>query len=149
MIKLSQDIRNSRITAILSAIDSQTTAGGVMFYSIPTPLTTGAAITTQILLASCALSKPSGTVSNGELIFNVITSDLAAENTGAIAFGRIVDGAGNFILDGDVGISDGHGGYIINGVASSTPPAFLFNTINVIQGGTVQITAITITDGNA
>ena len=147
--KLAATIRNARSTAILTATDAQTAAGAIHFYSLPLPATTGAAITTQTVLATCALSKPSGAVANAALTFNTISNDLAAAATGAIAFGRLVDGAGNFIADGDAGVSDGHGGYMINGVASSVRPAFLFNTVNTVAGGTVQITNIVINEGNA
>ena len=148
-IKLSSTVRNARASAILTAIDAQTDTGAVHFYSMPFTATTGAAITSQTLLATCALSKPSGSVANGALTFNAISNDLAVAATGAILFGRIVDGAGNFVADGDVGISDGSGGYIINGIASSVRPMFLINTVNVIAGGSLQVTDIVLTEGNA
>jgi hypothetical protein len=134
-IKLATAIRNAALTAIKDAIDSGSSTGAVKFYTTPLPSTTGAAITSQTLLASCELSKPSGTVSNGVLTFSTVSNDLAAAASGTIGFARIVDSTGAFVLDADVGVS-------------GSSAMFIFNTLSVIAGGTVQVLSCTITEGN-
>lgn len=134
-LKLPIPIRNDRLTVIKAAIDAGSGAGEVHFYTTPLPTTTGAAITTQTLLATCALSDPCGSVSNAVLTFDVIADDLAADATGTVAFGRIVDSAGNFVADGDAGIA-------------GSGAVFIFNTLSFIAGGAVRITGAAITEGN-
>lgn len=136
LLKLALVLRNARAEAIKTAIDSGTGAGKIYFYTAPVPTPTGANIDTQLVVAVCDLQKPCGIVANGELIFSGIAEDLAADNTGTIGFGRIVDFGGSFVADGDAGL------------ANSTA-MFKFNKVDVIQGGKVRLLSIKITEGNA
>jgi len=134
-LKLPLSIRNARLADIKNPIDAGSGAGEIRFYTLPLPATTGAAITSQTLLATCALSDPCGTISNAVLSFDVISDDLAADATGTVAFGRFVDSDGNFVADGDVGLS-------------GSDAVFIFNTLSFVAGGAVQITSAAITEGN-
>ncbi|MGZ4954142.1 MAG: hypothetical protein ACXV8Q_03430 [Methylobacter sp.] len=135
-IKLATALRSSRATQIKNALDADTNPGFIEFYTAPQPTTGGAAITTQTKIATCTLSKPSGTVSNGVLTFAAIANDLAADASGDIAWARFKDGAGNWVLDGDCGAS-GSGAMVI------------FNTVTAIMGGLVEVLSGSITEGNA
>lgn len=132
-IKLADSLKNSRSTLIKTAIDADINAGEVRFYSETMPETTGGAITTQKLIATCVLSKPCGSVSNGVLTFDTINDDLVADANGTIGFGRVVDGAGNFVLDGDAGL--------INSNAF-----FKFASLVAVAGGTVKINSMSLTE---
>lgn len=135
-IKLATAIKNARLTQIKNAIDNDTNAGEVRFYTGTMPETTGGAITTQTLVATCTLSKPSGTISNGVYSFDVINDDLAADADGTISFGRVVDGAGNFVFDGDAGLSN-------------SAAYFKFASLVAVAGGTVKISAMSLSEASA
>lgn len=135
-LKLASAIRAARSEVIKSAIDAATTPGKVLLYTLPLPATTGAAITTQTLLATCVLSDPCGTVANGSLTLSAISDDLSADATGDIAFGRIVDGDGNFVADAIAGVNGS--GEILQ-----------FLSLSVVQGGTVKLTSGVLNEGNA
>jgi hypothetical protein len=134
-LTLSTAVRNARSEALKNQIDSVTDAGSILFYTLPLPATTGAAITTQVLIAECPLSKPCGSVSAGKLTFAVINPDLTANNTGVIAFGRLVDGDGNFISDGSAGLA-------------GSSEVFKFNKLDALAGGIVRILSAEIIEGN-
>jgi hypothetical protein len=131
MIKLATSILSAMATLVKTSTDNAATAGMVHFYTGEMPATTGGAITTQVLIGTCPLSKPCGTVTGGVLTFDTISDDLAADNTGTIGFGRVVDGDGNFIFDGDAGLT------------SSTTAFFRFVSLAAVAGGTVKINSMT------
>lgn len=134
---MSTTLRNNRATQNLNAIDANASAGQILLYSGSRPAT-GAAITSQLLLAQFTLPKPSGTVSGGVLTFNAIsntTGTAAATASGTdTTWARILDGGGNFVMDASVGTS----GADIN-----------LNAIHIVTGATVSISSGTITEGNA
>lgn len=134
---MSTTLRNNRATQILNALDANASAGQILIYSGSRP-STGAAITSQLLLATLTLSKPSGTISGGVLTFNAIgngTGTSAATGSGTDAtWCRFQDGGGAFVTDGSVGTS----GADIN-----------LNAIHIVTGATVSVTSGTITEGNA
>jgi len=136
MIKLSTSTRSAIATLIKSSIDTAITAGAVHFYTDSPPTVTGGAITTQVLIATCPLSKPCGTVTNGLLTFDVVTDDLVADNSGTIGFGRVVDGDGVFVFDADAGLT------------SSTTAFFRFVSLAAVAGGTVKINTMTFGVGS-
>jgi hypothetical protein len=64
-------LRTARAAAIRAAIDAGPAAGYIEFYDGARPAT-GAAVTSQVLLATCTCSDPSGSESNGVLTFGAI-----------------------------------------------------------------------------
>lgn len=136
-IGLDATIRNNRLTVIKDAVDAGSGAGKFLFYDSPRP-DTGAAITTQTLLASIALNDPCGTVSAGVLTFDVdpVPSDSSANDTGDAVWARIVTSADAFVADLSVGTT-GSGADII------------MNTVGIIAGLPVSIVSASITEGNA
>lgn len=125
-------LRNSRLDAIVTAIDAAATAGQMRFYNGVRPAT-GGAVTT--LVATNVLSDPSGSVAVGVLTFNSINDDISADADENITWARIVDGDDNFVMDMDCGES-GSGAEVI------------FNTVSATIGGVVQILSGSITEGN-
>ena len=133
-LALATTIRTTRMEAIKTAIDAGAGPGTIKFYTTPLPATTGAAISTQTLLGTLTLSDPCGSVTGGVLTFSAISDDISADATGTIAFGRIQDSDGTFVLDGTAGTSGA---------------VFIFNTVAAVSGGVIRVLSATLTDSNA
>nr|WP_067286370.1 hypothetical protein [Marinobacterium profundum] len=84
-----------------------------------------------VLLGTLIFSKPCGTVTDGLLSFAAITDDDEADASGTATWARALDGDGNFVIDGDCGIT------------GST--AFVrFNTLDIVIGGPLRATSAAI-----
>lgn len=129
-------LRTNRMTQVVNAIDAGASTGKLRLYTTPRPAT-GAAITTQTLLAELAFADPCGTVTNGVLTFSALTDDSNADASGIAVWARVVDSDGNFVMDMSVTATGGGGDIELNSTA-------------IVAGGLVQGTATrTITEGNA
>ena len=133
--KFSTQLRNARSQQIVNLIDADANPGYIEFYTSPQPPVSGDTITTQTLLGTVTLSKPCGTVSNGILTFDIITEDASADATGDLAFGRVFNGAGTFVIDGDCG----------NLVSNAM---FKFDSLTVLSGGIIAVSSGALTEGN-
>jgi len=142
-ISFALSLRNSRAQATLNALDAAATSGTFKYYTAPQPAT-GAAITTQILLGTVTLSKPSGSITAGTINFEAITDDIATDADGDIAWARGQDGDGNFVLDGDCGLALTQAEID----AGDKPAAFIFNTLLAKAGGTIKIASGAFIEGN-
>lgn len=128
--------RNAFLATIASLVDAGTGAGLLRLYSGTRPAT-GAAITTQTLLATLTFSDPSFSApSNGSMTANSIGSDLSADASGTATWFRITNSDGTFVADGNVGV-----------FGSGADLELSTNVISV--GGSVSLVAATITAGNA
>jgi len=138
-IALSTTARDNRLQQIIDEMDGGAdgvTATAMMhFYDNPRPAS-GAAITTETLIASNALSEPSATISAGVLTFDTITDDVSADADADIGWCRIVDSDGAFVIDMDCGIA-------------ASGAEIIFNTVTARIGGVVQILSGSFTEGNA
>lgn len=134
-MKFSPALRNNRAEQIIAAIDADTNPGTIKFYTGPQPAT-GAVITSETLLGTLTFSKPSATATEGVITFDEITEDSEADASGDAVWARIADGAGNFVLDGDVG--DLNSNALIK-----------MNTTGIVAGGPIRITSFEIIEGNA
>ena len=124
-------LRSTRMTALVTDIDSGAGAGTLTIYSGTRPATGG---TETTVLAVLTLSDPCGTVTNGVLTFSAITDDASANATGTATWARLKDSDGNAAADLSVGTS----GEDIN-----------FDSVSFVAGGNVSVTSLTITEGNA
>ena len=131
-IKLSLAARNAMGQALVTEMG---TGAVVNFYSGSIPSTTGGAITSQTLIATCALSSVAGSVSAGAVTFSAVSDDISADATATIGFGRILNGSGAFFMDADAGIS-------------SSSPFWTFNTTGALQGGLVRINSAVLNINN-
>lgn len=97
---------------------------------------TGAAITTQTLLAELTCGTPfAGAASGGTLTANAISDDTSANASGTATWFRVVKSDGTtFVMDGDVGTS----GSDLN-----------LDSTSIVAGGTVSVTSFAITDNNS
>jgi hypothetical protein len=135
MFKLSPRARTARLTALKDDIQSGSGDRVVRFYSLPLPANPSESISTQVLAAVCTLSDPVGSIANNKLTFVAISNDLAVNATTTIAFGRVFDGDGIAVGDGDAG-------------SATSTAMFRFNRLAVIEGGTVKLLSIEIIEGN-
>jgi hypothetical protein len=135
-LSLNVTVRNSRAQQIFNALDANTNPGVWQFYTAPRPTLPGDAVTTQTLLGTCTLSKPSGTVSAGVATFASITDDALADADGYVAWVRMLDGAGGWVADCDVTLTSGAG-------------PIKLPSLRIYQGGTIHVATAVLTEGNA
>jgi hypothetical protein len=123
-------LRNARLDAIT------TFAGGsckLRIYDGSRPAT-GGTVTTLLAELTCNATF-AGAASGGILTLNAITADTSADATGTATWARIVKSDGTtHVLDCSVGTS----GADIN-----------LNTVSIVTGAQVSVTAATITEANA
>lgn len=130
-LKLDTAIKNSMLDVITAAIDAGAFNGLLRIYDGVRP-SAGGTVTT--LLAELTLSDPSfPAASSGQMVANSITDDSSADNTGTATWFRIVDSDGNFVMDGDVGLSDAE---------------LILDNTSIVAGVSVAITSLTISAGN-
>jgi len=134
-IGISTAMRNSRLQLILDAMDAGGGAATLKFYTGPRPAT-GAAITTETLLATLTCSDPVGTITTGVLTFDAVTEDSSADDTGTVAWARVDDSTTTFVCDLSVTVIAGGGDIEIN-------------TTGIVAGSPVSIVSAVITEGNA
>lgn len=126
-------IRNTRLNQLRDAIDAGGAGGKLKFYTATRPAT-GAAITTQTLLATLTFSFPSApSASDGVLSFGTISGPVTA--TGTTTWARIETSAGAFVADLSV-TATGGGGDITLGSTSIT------------SGDSLSTSSATLTDTN-
>jgi hypothetical protein len=126
--------RNNRLDEITALIDAGT-AGKLRIYDGTRPANADTAVGAQTLLAELTMNATSfPAASSGSMTANAITDDSSANATGTASWFRIVDSAGNAVVDGDVGTS----GSDLN-----------LNTVSITSGVAVSVTSLVLTDGNA
>lgn len=135
-IKYPTALRTTRMTAVLTAIDVGGAAGSLTFYG-------GTPFTDTTALAVLPLNYPCGSVTNGQLNFDVDpiltgTGTAAATSSGTNAtWARIKTSAGATVVDMTVGQTGDTGVDIV-----------LTNKL-IVTSGEVSITSASIADGNS
>ncbi len=133
-IALDTTTRNNRLDEITATMDAGTGAATLTIYDGTRPAT-GAAVTTQNVLATLTFSDPAfPAAAAGTMTANAITDDSSADATGTASWFRVEDSDSNFVLDGDVGTS----GSDLN-----------LNSVAITAGVTVSISSFVLTSGNA
>jgi hypothetical protein len=131
-LAFASTLRSSRADLIDDAVNAGSGAGLLRIYSGTRPSTGGTATT---LLAELTFSDPAfGVASGGVLTASAITADSSANNTGTATWFRVVDSAGTFVMDGNVGTS----GSDLN-----------LNSTSISANQNVSVTSFVITEGNA
>ena len=101
MINYSTPVKNAMLCALADLIDAADPAPGrLLLYTANQPVA-GAAISDQIMVAECLLALPCGTVSNGQLNLTAPLEDNNLPASGEITWGRLLNGAGEWIADLD------------------------------------------------
>lgn len=130
-VRIADTIRNSRVDLIRSSIDAGATGGLLRIYAGSKP--SKGATPAGLLLAEIVLADPCGTSTGGVLTITTPRTDTSANNTGTAAFFYLTDSTGAFVCDGDVATS----GSDLN-----------VTTTSIVSGQPVEITSLTITEGN-
>jgi hypothetical protein len=129
-LNLKTTLRNTMLTSIATAL---TATSRMLIYTGSAPANT--ATPTGTLLATFTLAATPGTASGGVLTFT-LPSNVTGAASGTPGYGRMIDGTTDDGTHTQVQFSCGVGSGEMN--FSST----------IASGGTVSITAMTITDGN-
>lgn len=131
-MRLPTATRNALANAVRDLIDAGAGPGTISIYSGAQPASANDAIT-GALLATLTFGDPSaGAAANGTSTANAITQDVSADATGIATHARIRDSVGNTVFDCDVTATGGGG-------------TIELNTVNIVVGGPVQITAFSWT----
>lgn len=102
-------------------------------YSGTQPANANTAITTQVLLVSMPIAGVFGTDTDGTLTLGAVTQTNAAAS-GTASFFRIFKADNSVVMDGSVGLSGAD---------------LILNSVDIVAGQSVDITAGTIIRGNA
>lgn len=124
-----------------AALDNLNT-GYIRFYSGTRPANADTALAGNTLLAECRLGATAfGSMASGVATANAITQDASADASGNPSFARLLESDGTTVFaDVSVGKTGGSEELLINTVDGSNNPY-------ISAGGTVPITALTITYG--
>jgi hypothetical protein len=130
---LSYDV--SIRNAMLDAITTRAGASALLRIYDGTRPATGAAITSQVLLAELTCNATFAPAASGAVLtLNAITQDSSANNTGTATWFRIVQSNGTtFVMDGSVANSGSDLNLTTTSITATQP---------------VQISSFTITEGN-
>lgn len=131
---LAYDVTTIR-NAMLDTITTRAGASALLRIYDGTRPATGAAITTQILLAELTCNATfAPAASGGVLTLNAITQDSSANNTGTATWFRIVKSDGtSFVLDGNVGTSGSDLNLVTTSIVATQPvsvTSFIINENN-------------------
>ncbi|RMG38279.1 MAG: hypothetical protein D6732_05440 [Methanobacteriota archaeon] len=142
ILRLSVAAANTSVNAIINLIDASVQPGYIEFYDnsggMPASV---ASAPTGILLATLTLAKPSfGSPTNGTATANPTNPSTAIVAGGPynIGWARIYDGAGNAIMDADVGLNSATATYTINitnGPTVNSGDKIIINSFSLSQPG--------------
>lgn len=136
IFKLSNAVRGSMATSLITAIDAGSGPALLKFYTSGMPAGPDTAITSQTLLGTLTCSDPSATQTNGVITFASITQDSSADATGTAVWARLTASDGTAICDFDVTDTNGTG-------------SIKLNTTSIVAGGPITMSSLTITMGGA
>lgn len=133
VVRIADNIRTARVDAIRLGVDGGAGPGLLRIYDGAKPGTKGAT-PAGLLLAELICDDPCGASAAGTFTLSTPFSDSGANASGTAAFFYLVDSAGTYVAEGDCALSGGN----LN-----------LSTLAIIAGQPVQVTSLTITDGNA
>jgi hypothetical protein len=132
-MKLTTALRTVIATEILSAITNGTVADPTIEIYTGTTVPALGDPVSDTMLATLKMTTTAGTVTDGVLTMDAITSDQTADATGTAGWSRVLDRDGNPVIHITVA-DDGSGDLNLN-------------SVNVVAGTPVAIMAFTITVG--
>jgi hypothetical protein len=117
VMHFSPALRQARSQAILDTIDASANPATLSIYTGDAvdglQPAAGAALTTETLLALYTLSQPAGTASGG-VFSTTLPTPVNVLADGIACWGRIADGDGNWVMDGNCGIAGSHAFFILD-----------------------------------
>jgi hypothetical protein len=130
--RISASARNATVNAITALLDAGPAAGTIKVYTGSQPATADTAAT-GTLLGTLTLTDPAfGAASAGSATAAAITGDTSADATGTAGWFRALDSTGAAVLDGSITATGGGGDLQLN-------------SVSIVAGGTINVTAWTIT----
>lgn len=133
MSTLHPDIKTARLQVILDALDADENPAGITIYSGTRP-SPGGAITDQLTLATWTLQQPAGSITTATLTLALASVAVLAANSGTATWGRITDGAGLWVMDGDAGLAEDPG------------VLFVLDNTSILEGGLVGLIVAKISE---
>jgi hypothetical protein len=120
-------------------VDLAATPGKILLYTTPRPAS-GGDVPAGTLLATVILSDPCGTVDATGLHFTA-DAPVQAVAAGVVVWGRLCDGDGNWIIDGDARRSDDIDvGHIADAI-------FVIDEDQVYVGSFITLVSATLAEG--
>ena len=136
LTKVSEAARNAMCNALVDLVDGGAAAGYIQVRSGAAPANPAAA-NSGSLLGTLAMSDPafgnSGAVNPGEAVAAAITPDSSADTSADAGHFRVFDSNNVCIFQGNAG------------EAADAPVNMLFNEKTIVAGGTISISAFTVT----
>jgi len=133
-LRLATASQNAACDAVVDLIDAGTGAGTIEIYddtAAPPASANDAVPATSVKLGTLTFYDPAfGAAVDGVATAGLITSDTSADADGTASWARIKDSGGNVIFDCDVG---------------TTGTVIVLNTVNIVIGATISITAGSVT----
>jgi hypothetical protein len=130
VMHFSPALKTGRAQAILDALDADTNPATLKIYTGDSvngeQPAAGAAITTETLLATYTLDQPAGTVS-GDTFSLTLPDPVTVVADGVAVWGRLADGAGDWVIDGNAGLTN-------------SGAFFTFDDLQVYAGGALSLT---------
>lgn len=118
----------------LTYFDAGSGPATIEFYTGSIPTALGGTLTAQVKLGTLTCSEPTGTQTDGEIVFGTIIQDSGADAGGEAAWAYIKDGTGAIVCAVDV--TDGAGSGLIK-----------LNTTTIVAGGPIAMLSFTLTVG--
>jgi hypothetical protein len=128
---LNPAVRTARVAAILAALDAGTGPGRAEIYGTAKPAAGAAAGGAPLVVWT--LADPGGTAAGGVLTLAWSAAAYAAAASGTAVWGRLMDSAGNWVLDAECGLL-------------GSAAIFQLESLTVLAGALIQPTTSTITD---
>lgn len=125
-------IQDAVANAVVDALDAGTGPGVIRIYTGAQPASANTA-PSGTLLGTLTLSDPAfGSSSSGTATASAITGDTSADATGTAGWFRALDSDDNTVIDGSVTATGGGGDLQLD-------------SVSIVAGGTINITAWTVT----
>lgn len=130
--RISNAARSAAADAIVDLLDAGSGAGYIQIRSGSQPASVATAAS-GTLLATLTLSDPAfGAAANGVATASAITGDTSADATGTAGWFRVYDSNNTAVIDGSVTATGGGGDMTLN-------------SVSIVAGGAVNVTAWTVT----
>jgi hypothetical protein len=127
---------NRAANAAVDAMTALLNSGLVRIYDGSQPATGDTAISGNTLLAELTLNATAfGAGSAGVATANAITADASANNTGTASWFRVLDSGGVDVTDN-----------VFDGSVGTASADMILNTVSIVSGANVSISAFTVTE---
>lgn len=136
---MAMKLSNQAADSMLSAIGTMCNGGTLIIYSGTEPATANTALSGNTVLAqltmnATAFGAPGASGADRIITAAAITADSSADSSGTATFFRIFDSSGTLVTD-----------VVYQGTAGTSGQQLNLNSTDIIAGGNVSISSLTIT----